>query len=571
MDGQNGNNMSSLIDDAAVLSGSDDDDDEEDEEGDEGGGNEYIKDDFVVDDAEEEKEANDGLLDSDDDDDDDDDDDGGGAGKRRGIRKMKDRLTQEDLDLIDEAKGTYRGRPSDGDFDADNRKISKLGELRNELYIDDEDGDKGKPKKKSKSKRPAEDTFDEEGMEDFIDDDVGNRGRYRDELDMDGPEEGVSEAQISEANDIFGTEFLDFMAENDADQDDLYDDENGSSKRKYRERGVGVDLGIDESDSDDIGLSEDDDDGLFGSDDDEDDGKTAEQRAEALRLKREKRRLAKEERRKKQAEQRKARLRRAFEPVQLIENFCTDRDDEIRSKDAPERFFDWKTPFHGPQEDISSITLAEEKEAMWIVKRIPEISSEYALAEMLALESHADENANQKTLSIIESIIRTLRFLHRDKLEPEFIKMYRADDVTSPAVRENIYRIMDEDTEWERLLNAKIKVEKLLDTITVNVESDEALGADEEYVAKLKEDLKHAQDRLDESVRDEETKKAEIEALDQNDDDDDDDDLFGDDDDDVNDDPKKAVSKNRTFFVDQLSMQSVSFFFYRKKRNRRSL
>jgi len=131
---------------------------------------------------------------------------------------------------------------------------------------------------------------------------------------------------------------------------------------------------------------------MFASGDEE---LTSEERAAALRAKREKRRQAKEQRRKKKAEQRKARLRRAFEPVQLIENFCTDRDDLIRSTDAPERFFDWKTPFHGPLQQLLKyqkdredgnanatatasgksgigITAEEEMEALWIVQRIPE-------------------------------------------------------------------------------------------------------------------------------------------------------------------------------------------------------
>ena len=93
---------------------------------------------------------------------------------------------------------------------------------------------------------------------------------------------------------------------------------------------------------------------------------------------------------------------------------------------------------------------------------------------------------------------------------------------------------MDEDKEWDRLITSKAKVETLLDFITENAESDDVLGTDEEYVTKFKEDLKNAQDRLDDSVRNEETKKAEIEALD-----DDDDDLFGDEEDE--DDEKKKV------------------------------
>ena len=587
---------SNFIDDAAILSGSDDsdDDDDYDSDNDSKNDNDYIKDDFVVDDDEKDKKDDDGLMDSDDSDDsssDDDSDDSdsdeddsddeansqdGDTDKKKRKKKkrkkmkrvgrMQDQLAQEDLDLIEESKGIHRKKDKDGtnaddihsddeEYGEERRKPTKIDDLRNELFIDDGDDDQeaDAAKKNEKRKMAAPDAFDEEGMDDFIDDDgddVGMRGRYRDDLDEDplGPGEGVSEAQINEANDIFGTDFLEFMAEEngdgdddfDNDDDDMFDDDD---KRKFRERGVGVDLGID-SDEDDVELSDDDeeDDDLFGDDADDEGGRTSEQRAEALRLKREKRRLQKEERRKKKSEARKARLRRAFEPVQLIENFCTDRDDEIRSMDVPERFFDWKTPFHGPIGDISSITLAEEREAMWIVKRIPDIASEYAHAEMESLSSTTDnmEESERKTFAIIESIIKALRLMHREKLEPEFIRKYRADEVTSPAVRDNLYHIMDEDAEWDRLIIAKSKVEKLLQTINDKAQSYDALKVDDEYIAKLREDLKIAQDRLDESVRDEEKKKAEIVAMDQNDNDDDDD-LFGDDDDD-DDDEKKAVS-----------------------------
>ena len=584
---------SSMIDDAAVLSGSDDDDDDDDDEDDEN--DDYVKDDFVVDDEDVDDQRrkagadDDGLLDSDDDDEDDEDDEDDDddstnrikkRNKKRRVKRIQDRLSQEDLDLIDESRGIQRHHPRSSYDDSQlEDHPTKISELRNELFIDDTltgiSSSKKKDFKKQKHKNASTantsaDAFDEDALDDFIDDDVGaNRGgTYRgdDELDdhgmIIGETEGVSEAQINEANDIFGTEFLDFMADNDADDDahrggqqhdrfddDDYDDYDQSSKRKFRERGVGVDLGIDSDDDDLSEDDDDDDDDLFG-DDDDGDGKTAEQRAEALRLKKEKRRLAKEERRKKKTEQRKAKLRRAFEPVQLIENFCTDRDDEIRLADAPERFFDWKTPFHGGQDAATSqaLTVQEQQQATWIARRIPDIAAEYSLAEAAEINAMQTQDSESKTYAIVASIAKALRFLHNDKFEPEFIRRYRADEVTSPAVRDNLYRVMDEDTEWERILNARAKVESLLDTITQNAESDEALGQDEEFVAKLKEDLKNAQDRLDESVRDEEKKKAEIAALDQDgggdDGDDDDDDLFGDDDDDNDNesDEKKQVS-----------------------------
>ena len=94
----------------------------------------------------------------------------------------------------------------------------------------------------------------------------------------------MSEAQLTEASVIFGTEYL----------------ELGRRRRggKYRERGVGVDLGMD---SDDLLEKEEDDESnedLFGDDEDPTvAGLSARQRQEALRLKREKRRIEWEKRR----------------------------------------------------------------------------------------------------------------------------------------------------------------------------------------------------------------------------------------------------------------------------------
>jgi transcription elongation factor SPT6 len=130
------------------------------------------------------------------------------------------------------------------------------------------------------------------------------------------------------------------------------DEEEEELLGKYREQGVGIEMGGESEDeviSDD---DDDDDDGLFGDEDEEGiAGTGSHQKAEALRLKREKRKLAKAERRRlavaKKAERRKAQIRRVFEPVQLVENFCTDRDDEIRQSDIRNELFDWKTPLHG--------------------------------------------------------------------------------------------------------------------------------------------------------------------------------------------------------------------------------
>ena len=117
---------------------------------------------------------------------------------------------------------------------------------------------------------------------------------------------------------------------------------------------------------------------------------------------------------KKKSDRRKAKLRRTFEPVQLVENFCTERDDAIRSKDVPERYFDWNTPFHGPSDDsVVIISSAEEEEAEWIIKCIPVIQREY---ENIALREENFDVISSLQLGIVHSIVQALRYMHREKL-----------------------------------------------------------------------------------------------------------------------------------------------------------
>jgi hypothetical protein len=537
----------SWIDDAAEESGeeggdSDDDDDDDDENN-----NEYIKDGFVVDEEEMEKERRKKrgeLEDSDDDDDDDDDDDGsddddsdddGDKKKKRlkRVRKLKasEKLDEGDLDLIREARGdidpdeaAMLQEQKDAEAAAAARKeeirARNEAELRKGLFYDsgDDDEDGAAPAAKKPAQRVVE-RYDEDGMDDFIDDDIGDQGQLlasERQARYDEEHGGVSEAQLNEASEIFGTDYLEFMAKEE--QDDDREEEDLFGRSQYRERGVGVDLGTDSEDE----ISDEDEDDLFEDDD--------EQKAEAKKLQKEKRRMAREERirkrEKERSDKRKAQLRRAFEPVQLVENFCTDRDDEIRSKDIPERLFDWTTPFHGSTNEVPNED--EEEEAIWIMGRVPEISTEFfTYAE--------NEEAHQK--AVLDSIIHVLRFMHVEKLEPAFIKRYRKDIITSPAVRNNIYTIMDEDAEWDRLVSARTKVTNVLKSITLEADADRAGGGQVPDTDSLRAQLDEAQAKLEESVAQEAEIKQKIEDIGpvdmEEDDDDDEDELFGDDDDDV--------------------------------------
>jgi transcription elongation factor SPT6 len=182
--------------------------------------------------------------------------------------------------------------------------------------------------------------------------------------------------------------------------------------------------------------------------------------------------------------------------------------------------FDWKVKFHGSVDN--GMNDDEEEEALWIAERVPDIA--------LEMSTLGDGVEDEKKI-ILESIANALRFMHRDKLEPSFIKRYRKDYMKSVAVRNSLNSVMDEDVEWDRILAARTKVEALLNSVTDSANKDESAGADALKLTALKEELQEAQTKLDETAQQESQLKAELEALKLTEDDDDDE-LFGDDDED---------------------------------------
>ena len=536
-----------------------------------------------------------GLEDSEDDDSDDEDFEKSKNTKR--LKRNVDVLDDDDLDLINEARGLPTKASRELAVAAERERSESLArkevenqrvkgrneqELSRGLFTgdtDDEDdnGGKGngisKPKgggggrsqqqqgKQRQQQQLLHTEYDEEDMDDFIDpgDDVV-RG-----VSEGLGEGGVSEFMLQEHLDIFGTDFADFMGDdkdNDGggglvdDDDDLLGDAESEKKqrRKYRERGVGVDYGVDSGEEveDDSDSDDDDDADLFGEDDiDQDIG--YKQRSEVLKLKREKRRVAKEEslrqRRERVEARHRAALRRAFEPVQLIENFCTERDEAIRMVDCPERYYDWleatpSTPATKKQRAApkisDDITEEEEEEAFWIMQKIPAIHLEWLSFSSPCLITpgentmETEEHLKRKESAVLSSIIYALRYMRSERLEPEFIRRYRQDVVSSPAVRNNLYSVIDEDGEWERMTEARSKIEGML---TSELRSDE----EGEELRMLRSRLHAALDRMQATLTDEERVKEKLKGYEKGaagtksgngEDNDDDNDLFGDDDED---------------------------------------
>jgi Acidic N-terminal SPT6 len=182
----------SFIDDAAEESGDDAADNEDDEEDDDDN-NDYVKDDFVVDEEDEGvTKKKDDLEDSDDEISDEENDDA----HLKKIKKVRvtDRLDEDDLALINEARGISAVDLEDDDIlevavpvEKPRKRVvaTTEEELQKGLFYDsgdevDEQEQREEASKDKAQRKPMRvERYDEDGMDDFIEDDIGDQDAIR--------------------------------------------------------------------------------------------------------------------------------------------------------------------------------------------------------------------------------------------------------------------------------------------------------------------------------------------------------------------------------------------------------
>lgn len=156
-------------------------------------------------------------------------------------------------------------------------------------------------------------------------------------------------------------------------------------------------------------------------------------------------------------------LRAQFDRDQLISNFCTNLDDEIRRIDRPERF----------QSVLlnRSIPVEEERvtEAAWMAKILAEkIISEGSTPDVKDLDSFS----LSRELSM--PIQNFLKFVQVDNLEVPFIWTYRKDYLHKIITRQNLWFLYSLDEKWENLYESKSRIFLTLDSLSEAAQSDAA-------------------------------------------------------------------------------------------------
>ena len=509
-------------------------------------------------------------------------------------------MDEDDLLLIRESKGEDVSSLDDRRRAAAERQLAALRkkeemesrrrrtvvaqsekELRKGLFNEEEDDYTSSQQQQQRSKKKPipnnsrADEFDEDALDDFIEDDLAEeeqeeedyasarRRRRRtgwgfdeeeDDLALRATGAGISEAQWNEANEIFGMDYAQVVME----------DEQGMTKdRRYRERGVGVDMAGESEDELSDQIVSDDDDDLFEERDRHESAKYRREARDKMKQQRHQQRIQR------QAEKRRALLKRHYEPIVLIENFCTPMDDEIRKKDIPERF-QLTTTTTDLEEDENADALDER--AMWILSKIPSIASEFFFAAssdtttttsssmQTDLEEVNDMGLLKHQKHILESIQCALKYIQKEKLEPEFIRKYRADYVTSKAVREHLYDVMDRNVEWNKIQHLRNKGDMLLTNFAstakkYQVSSSKGRNHGEESLHVAREKLEEAVQQEAEATEELQLFQEENPAILE-----DDDDIFEDNDEDDEKDEEDVVRSR--FFIDVQLNNTVLLNFY---------
>jgi transcription elongation factor SPT6 len=188
-----------------------------------------------------------------------------------------------------------------------------------------------------------------------------------------------------------------------------------------------------------------------------------------------------------------------YDHTVLVENFCTEYDDDIRLTDLPERLQSHRNLNLSPVERT--------EESLWIAKN---------LSELMELSERTKDSYGYRSTSdvdklqtdIVESIQSVLKFIQVENYEIPFIWSYRRDYLHPKLTRKHLWTILAQDEKWGTICEMRKKIIQVLNNVSSAAESiddDTDLDKDERSQRikklisernRLRRELKLAQDDI---------------------------------------------------------------------------
>ncbi|XP_018496136.1 LOW QUALITY PROTEIN: transcription elongation factor SPT6-like, partial [Galendromus occidentalis] len=334
--------------------------------------------------------------------------------KKRRHHDFDDNLEDEDYDLIEENLGCKverkrklkRVKVLDDDEEEDKEKDKDA--VAQELFEDGEEGQAEPVAEALEEEDLGSESASDDDVNDFIVDDEGRpiaKPKKKRHVKF-------SDSALQEAQDIFGGDF-------DFDDVRAYEDEYEESKEEE-------------------------------DNEDEEEGDQVRVKSDVTR---------------KKAPAKKS-IFDVFEPIELERGHFTDRDQEIRATDEPERF-QLRSVKVTPADEIE---IAEEAE--WIYRQCFQkstisVQKPSGSQESSSPSSSGDRNSGHQPLggrknrSAVPKIAEALRFMRNSHFEVPFIAFYRKEYVQPDLTINDLWIIYKWDERWCQLRQQKQNMEKL--------------------------------------------------------------------------------------------------------------
>ena len=149
-----------------------------------------------------------------------------------------------------------------------------------------------------------------------------------------------------------------------------------------------------------------------------------------------------------------ANLRSKIERQVLVDNFYTDRDEEIRQADCPERYFDVMNGRTPPDDD------ERREEANWMTAKLT--AQIYATTDPMVLQYQTMASV---AASLAEPVHQVLLFIHVQLLEVPFIWAHRRDYLHPLITRDHLWQIVTWDEKWDTLYTQRSRLLRDIDGI----------------------------------------------------------------------------------------------------------
>ncbi|XP_044580545.1 transcription elongation factor SPT6-like [Cotesia glomerata] len=175
-----------------------------------------------------------------------------------------------------------------------------------------------------------------------------------------------------------------------------------------------------------------------------------------------------------------------YEPIEFKRAYYTDRDQEIRCKDLPERMQERLIPVTPVSNNSDELNL----EAHWIYQQA---FDQLTISDQTMNISGNINDIHRKCLETVDKIKNALEFIRNQNFEVSFIAFYRKEYVLPELTIKDLWKVYEFDGKWCQMYERKKKLlnlfknmqDYLMSKIKIKKEASGIRTIDDKYIMQL--------------------------------------------------------------------------------------